>query len=250
VYRLIEARRAQLQGRVKIENGDLSGTGGADLLGMLLEARDPETGAAMDDRQVRDEVITLLIAGHETVASALTWTFYLLARNPETRDRMGAELAQALSGRALSADDLPNLPYTRAAFEESLRLYPPAWIITRKALGDDKIEGFPIRKGSLVILSPYTLHRHPAYWQDPEVFDPDRFNAQNASARPRFAYFPFGGGPRLCIGDSFARFEAQLILACAARRFRLDLPQGEKVHVEALVTLRPRDGLKMMVSRF
>ena len=201
----------------------------------------------MDDRQLRDEIITLLIAGHETVASALTWTWYLLARHPVERERLSAELDAVLAGRALSAGDLPNLPYTQRVFDEALRLYPPAWIITRKALGEDEVLGFPVRKGSLLVLSPYTLHRHPAFWEDPERFDPSRFTPEQASARPRYAYFPFGAGPRLCIGDSFARFEAGLILASIARRFRLDLLPGQSVQVEALVTLRPKHGLKMVL---
>lgn len=219
-----------------------------DLLELLMNARDPDSGESMDDAQLRDEIITLLIAGHETVASALTWTWYLLAKNPDSGARLRSELERQLGGRMPCADDLPNLPYTQMVFEEALRLYPPAWIITRKALNKDEIGGEIIKPGSLIVISPYTIHRHPDFWDSPERFQPERFASENPADRPRFAYIPFGGGPRLCIGDSFARVEAQLVLAAAAQRYRLHLEPGASVEAEPMVTLRPKNGLKMRIE--
>ena len=216
-----------------------AGSGGEDLFAMLLQARDEATGEQMDDRQVRDEVITLLIAGHETVASALTWTWYLLALHPDVRGRMVAELQAVPGDRAITVNDLPRLELTARIFNEALRLYPPAWLITRKAIEADAVMGYAIPAGALVILSPYTLHRHPAFWPDPEIFDPERFSPEAEAQRPRYAYIPFGGGPRQCIGNNFALIEGQLILATVARRFSLELPPGNPVVVEPLVTLRP-----------
>jgi cytochrome P450 len=223
----------------------------SDLLDLLLDARDEQSGAGMTDRQLRDEVITLLIAGHETVASALIWTWYLLSQNPSAADRLRAELAKVLGEHVPTAEDLPNLPYTRMVFEETLRLYPPAWMISRKTLGEDTIvcgETYSIPANALVIMSPYIIQRHPDYWESPELFDPLRFTPERIPNRPHFVYIPFGGGPRLCIGDSFARFEAQLIIACIAQRFRLDLLGDPVVTAEPLVTLRPKHGLSMCIS--
>lgn len=219
-----------------------------DLLALLMNARDPDSGESMDDAQLRDEIITLLIAGHETVASALTWTWYLLAQNPDSGARLRSELVHQLGGRMPCADDLPNLPYTQLVFEEALRLYPPAWIITRKALNEDEIGGEKVKPGSLIVISPFTIHRHPDFWDFPEKFQPERFAADRPAGRPRFAYIPFGGGPRLCIGDSFARVEAQLVLAATAQRYRLHLEPGASVEAEPMVTLRPKNGLKMKIE--
>lgn len=221
-------------------------TGGADdLLSMLLVARDEETGEGMSDRQVRDEVMTLLIAGHETVASALAWTWYLIARAPEVECKLHAEIDAVLGGRFPSAADLPRLAYTRQVFEEALRLYPPAWIITRKALAADILGDYRIPAGALVILSPYVTQRRPDLWENPTAFDPERFAPARAAGRPRFAYFPFGGGARLCIGNHFALVEAQLIIACIAQRFHLHLASDHPIEPEPSVTLRPRHGLLM-----
>jgi cytochrome P450 len=216
-----------------------------DLLSMLIAAQDPETGTGMSDRQLRDEVMTLLVAGHETVASALAWTWYLLSQNPQAEAKLQAE-ADAL-GQGAPPD--PNrLPYTRMAFEEALRLYPPAWIITRRALGDDELGGYAIPAGALVVLSPYTAQRDPAYWPEPERYDPERFSPEASSGRPRFAYFPFGGGPRLCIGNTFALLEAQVVLSQVAGRYRLEMARGHPVEVEPGVTLRPKHGLQMTIK--
>jgi cytochrome P450 len=199
----------------------------------------------MSDRQLHDEVITLIIAGHETVASALTWTWYLLSLHPAAYRALRSELDRVLAGRAPTASDLPALPYTRMVFEEALRLYPPAWIITRKALAADRIGPYPVPAGGLVVLSPYVTQRLPDFWPNPEGFDPERFAVTQDASRPRFAYFPFGGGPRLCIGNTFAMLEAQLIIATVAQRYRLDLVPGQAIEPEPSVTLRPKHGLWM-----
>ncbi len=218
---------------------------GDDLLGMLLRARDEETGAPMNDRQLRDEIITILIAGHETVASALTWAWHLLAQHPAAWQQLSAEVHTALGDRLPATADLERMPSLGQVFSETLRLYPPAWLITRRALQEDRVRGYRIPAGALMIISPYTIHRHPAYWRNPEAFEPGRFDASSGTPGPRYAYIPFGGGPRLCIGNQFATIEAQLILALVAQRFRLEALPGRPVQVEALVTLRPRGGLPM-----
>ena len=231
----------------------------ADLLAMLMSAREVETGegttipeaerSGMTDRQLRDEMMTLLIAGHETVASALAWVWYLLATDPAAEAKLHAELAAVLGGRAPEVDDLPDLRYTLAVFEEALRLYPPAWIITRKALADDVIGGYRVPANALVVTSPYVTHRQAAVWPEPEVFDPDRFAEARVAERPRFAFYPFGGGPRLCIGDQFALTEARLIIASVAQRYRLRLVPGHPIAVEPGVTLRPKHGLLMKLEK-
>jgi cytochrome P450 len=220
----------------------------ADLLAMLMSARDAETGQGMTDRQLRDEMMTLLIAGHETVASALAWTWYLLATDPAAEAKLHAELAAVLGGRTPQVDDLPDLRYTQAVFEEALRLYPPAWIITRKALVDDVILGCRVPANALIVASPYVTHRQAALWPDPEAFDPDRFNEACVAGRPRFAYYPFGGGPRLCIGDQFAMSEAKLVIATVAQRCRLTPVPDHPIAVEPGVTLRPKYGLRMRIE--
>jgi cytochrome P450 len=216
-----------------------------DLLSMLMAAQDAETGHRMTDQNLRDEVMTMLIAGHETVASALAWTWYLLGENPEAEAQLHAELATVLGGRIPTAADLPKLPYTDMVFNEALRLYPPAWIITRKALADDEIGGYRIPKNSLVVTSPYVTHRLADYWPEPEAYRPERFTPEQAAARPRFAYYPFGGGPRLCIGNHFAQVEAALMIAMAAQRYTLRLVPGHPIEVEPGVTLRAKHGLMM-----
>ena len=216
-----------------------------DLLGMLMEARDAETGEGMTDRQLRDEVTTMFLAGHETTANALAWTFYVLSTHPEVERRVRTELDEVLGGRPPTLDDLPSLPFLLQVLKESMRLYPPAWIIDRHAIGEDEVLGYRVRKDTLVLISPYVTHRHPAFWPNPEGFDPERFTAEREEARPRYAYFPFGGGPRQCIGNGFAMMEAQLIVACVLQRFRPWLVPGHPVRPEPLITLRPRFGLRM-----
>ena len=214
---------------------------GDDLISMLLAARDEETGESMTDGQLRDEVMTIFLAGHETTANALTWTFLLLSRYPAAGRALRAELGRA----PVTLADLPRLPLLKATIEESMRLYPPAWVIARSATGADEIGGYQIPAGSIVFVSPYVVHRNPRLWRDPEGFDPERF--AGADALPRGAYFPFGGGPRQCIGNGFAMMEAQLVLAALAQKFSLELVPGHPVALEPSITLRPRHGMRMAV---
>ncbi len=219
-----------------------------DLLARLLLARDEETGEGMSDRQVRDEILTLLFAGHETTANALSWAWYLLAQHPEVEQRLRTELDDALGGHQPTLEDLPNLPYTRMVLEETMRLYPPAWSFGRKAIANDEVGGYAVPANTWVWLSPYVTHRHPLFWENPEVFDPERFTAERVAARPRYAYFPFGGGPRMCIGSHFAMMQAQLVLATVAQVYQFRLVPGHPVEPEALLSLRPRYGLPMTLQ--
>jgi cytochrome P450 len=222
---------------------------GADLLGTLMAARDEETGERMSPRQLRDEVMTFLLAGHETTAMALSWTWYLLARHPEIAEAARAETLAVLGDRAPTVADLPRLPLARMVVEEAMRLYPPVWGIGRQSVGADRIGGYDIPAGTLVNLSAWVTHRHPAFWDDPDRFDPERFRPGVERTRPRFAYFPFSGGPRLCIGEGFALLEAQLIVAMMLQRYRLTLARREVVVPEPTLTLRPRGGLPMRIER-
>jgi len=233
VDKLIAQRRARSRDR---EN---------DLLTMLLEARDAETGCGMNDQQLRDEVITLMVAGHETTSGALTWTLLLLSQHPEIEARLREEYTRVLGGRAATIEDLPQLTFGRMVLEESMRLYPPAWAFGRQALDKDEIGGYRIAKGAFVLLFPAATHRHPDFWEQPDVFDPERFAPERATGRHRFAYIPFGGGPRVCIGNQFALTEAQLILATILPRYQFRLLPGANVTPEPLITLRPRGGLWM-----
>jgi cytochrome P450 len=214
-----------------------------DLLAMLLATRDPETGEGMSDRQIRDEILTIFLAGHETTANALSWTFYLLARHPEAEARLHEELDRVLGGRNPTHADLAELKWTRMVIEEALRLYPPAHTIGRTAIGEDRIGGMRIPRGALVTVSIHATHRNPKLWREPERFDPERFAPAAAAARPRFAYMPFGGGPRICIGNSFAIAEAQVVVAMIAQRYRPRLAPGHVVEPIGLITLRPREGV-------
>jgi cytochrome P450 len=219
-----------------------------DLLSMLLLARDEEGGGRMSDRQLRDEVITLLLAGHETTSNALTWAWYLLSQNPEADARWREELRRVLGERDATALDLPELRYTEMVLAESMRLFPPAWAMGRRALRDLTLGGFPIRKGDIVTVSPYVMHRDERFWPDPLRFEPERFTAEAKAARPRFAYFPFGAGARSCIGEPFAWMEGVLLLATIGQRWRLRLQPGHPVEPKALMTLRPRYGMKMVAE--
>lgn len=219
-----------------------------DLLALLLAASDDATGEGMSDQQLRDEIITLLIAGHETVASALTWTWYLLSQDPHAEQTLHDELATVLGGRTPTAADLARLPYTRMVFDEALRLYPP-WLITRRALENDVVGGYLIPAGALVAISPYVTHRHPAFWDAPEAFRPERFAPEATANRHRYAYVPFGGGPHLCIGNTFAQMEACLVLATVAQQVRLRLVPGHPVVPEPTITVRPKYGMQMRIER-
>jgi len=219
-----------------------------DLLSFLLRARE-ETGSPMTDAQVRDEAMTIFLAGHETTAVALTWTWYLLALNPAAEARLHEELRGALDGRRPTVADLPRLPYTERVLAEAMRLYPPAWVIGRRARVDVQVDGYRIPSGSIVVLSPFVTHRDPRWYPEPSRFDPERFTPAAQAERPRYAYFPFGGGPRVCIGEGFARTEARLVLATLAQRVRFRLASDEPVELQPRVTLRPRGGLPMIVAR-
>ena len=234
--------------REVIEARRRSGTDHGDLLSMLMQMRDEETGEWMTDQQLRDEIITIFAAGHETTANALAWCWYLLSRNPAVGRKLREELDRVLGGRVPTADDLPRLTYTAMVVKETMRLYPPAWVISRNAVGDDVLGGFHIAAGSVVLVSPYVTHRHLRFWENPEGFDPERFVGDRLAALPRYVYFPFGGGPRMCIGTGFAMMEAQLILATVAQRHELHLLPGESVEPEPLVTLRPRHGVMALVQ--
>jgi cytochrome P450 len=219
-----------------------------DLLAMLLDARDPDAGGRMSDRQLHDEILTIFLAGHETTATALGWTWYLLAMHPEAEARLHAEIDQVLGDRLPSFSDLAELRWTRMVIEEAMRLYPPAHTVVRNAIGEDRIGDVRIPPGATIVIRPYVTHRNPKLWPEPERFDPMRFAPDAVAQRHRFAYLPFGGGPRICIGNSFAMAEAQIILATLAKRYRLRLAPGRAVHPVGLGTLRAKDGIWMTLE--
>src|SRR6266513_2646706 len=234
LYRIIGERRA-------------SGRDAGDLLSMLLSAQD-EDGSRMTDQQLRDEAITLFLAGHETTASTLSWTWWLLAQNPEVEAKLHAELDAVLGNRAPSLDDLPRLAYTGHVITESLRLYPAAWGMARLAVEDHEIAGYPVTKGMGVAMAQWVVHRDPRWYDAPQEFLPERWENDLWKRLPRFAYFPFGGGPRQCIGNAFALMEATLILAMIARKFRLRLVANHPVAPLASITLRPRHGVRVTLE--
>lgn len=222
-----------------------AGREGDDLVAMLLEARDEETGERMTDRQLRDELVTFYLAGHETTSNALAWTLYLLSKHPTIERELRAEARAVLGDRAPTLEDLAKLRLTTAVIEESMRLYPPAWITSRLALADDEIAGYHVPSGSQVFLAAYVTHRDTRFWDNPEGFDPARFSPDQVKGRPRYAYWPFGGGPRVCIGNHFAMMEMQIIVPMLVRTFRLDLVPGARVVPNPVVTLRLKHGLPM-----
>lgn len=232
-----------------IDHRRKSGVSHPDLLQMLMDARDEETNEQMNDDQLRDEAMTIFLAGHETTANALTWTFYLLSEHPEIEQKFHEEIEQVLSGRAPNMEDARELKYTLQIIKESMRLYPPAWVVGRTALGRDEVHGYEIRKGDNVMLSSWLTHRLPDFWEDPERFDPDRFTPEKEKAMHNYQYYPFGGGPRLCIGNNFALLEMQLVLATIGQKYRLKHVEGHEVVAEPLVTLRPANGMLMHLNR-
>jgi cytochrome P450 len=233
VYRMVEDRRR-------------SGVDRGDLLSMLLMARDEEgDGGHMTDTHLRDEVMTMFLAGHETTANALSWTWYLLAQNLEAEARFHAEIDGVLAGRRPSFEDLPRLRFTEMVLAEAMRLYPPAWGLGRRALRTHTLGGVTIPADALVLMSPFLVQRDPRFFPDPLRFDPSRFTPEAKAARPKFAYFPFGGGARQCIGEPFAWMEGVLILATLAQRWRFRLDPAARVEPQALITLRPRHGIRM-----
>jgi cytochrome P450 len=235
VYGIVRQHRASA-----IDNGDL--------LSMLLTAQD-EDGSRMTDRQLRDEAMTFILAGHETTALSLSWIWFLLSDHPEAEQKLQRELRDVLEGRVPGMQDLMRLSYTEKVVKEAMRLYPPAWGLARTALSDCEIGGFKVPAGANVVMSQWVMHRDPRFYTHPEQFDPDRWSSESAQRLPRFAYFPFGGGPRLCIGASFAMMEATLLLATIAQRFQLRLVPGHPVVPVPSITLRPRHGIKAVVYR-
>ncbi|MEW6649441.1 MAG: cytochrome P450 [Chloroflexota bacterium] len=229
IYTLIQKRRA---------NPDAHN----DLLSRLILARDPDSGEGMPDRQIRDELMTIFLAGHETTANALAWTYYLLGSHPQVEAGLVSEI-ETLGGRQPLLEDLPALPYSALVFSEALRLYPPAWMFARHAIEEDAIQGVRIPAGAMIFLSPYVTQRLPAFWDDPQRFDPQRFSEERSAARQRYAYFPFGGGPRQCIGNHFAQMEAQLIMTMMLQRYHLQPVEGIAVKPTPIATLQPRPGV-------
>ena len=241
-YRRAIAEFEALVSRVLAERR-ADGIDRGDLLSMLLTARDPETGEGMSDKQLRDEILTIFLAGHETTANALSWCWYLLAQHPEAEARLHDELDRVLGARMPKSADLAELKWTRMVIEEAMRLYPPVHTTARMASGEDRIGGVRVPPGATIAISPYVTHRNPNLWPEPERFNPERFHPAAAAQRHRFAYLPFGGGPRICIGNSFALAEAQVIVAAIAQRYRVRLAPGHKVKPIGLLTLRPKDGI-------
>jgi cytochrome P450 len=225
-----------------------SGLETEDLLGMLMSARDEETSEGMSNQQLHDEVMTIMLAGHETTAVALAWTFYLLSEHPAVLEELEAEVDGVLNGRLPTIEDVPNLTYTTMVLAESMRLYPPAYAIARWGNEPDEVGGYATPANAIITMSPYVTHRHPEFWDDPEQFDPQRFTPERKAERPRYTYLPFGGGPRLCIGNSFAMTEAILLLASIVQRYRLTLVPGTLVELEPLITLRPKGKLLMTLT--
>jgi len=237
VYRIIRERRAE-------------GRDHGDLLSMLLAAQDVEgDGGSMTDQQLRDESITLILAGHETTANALTWAFYLLARHPQVEAKLHAELDAVLGGRLPAAADLPALPYTEMVMAETLRLYPPAYAVGRWALEDHAFGPYLIPKHSVVLCSQWVMHHDARFYPEPERFDPERWRPEPRAARPKYAYFPFGGGNRICIGEGFAWMEATMILAVLAQQWRMKVAPDYRADLWPVITLRPRHGLPVTLER-
>ena len=217
----------------------------SDMLSALLQARDPRTAEPFTDAELHDEILTFIFVGHETTALSLAWTWFLLARNPECEARALAQARAHVGGAAPTLDELSNLPYLKNVFLESLRLYPPVWGLARQTTKETEVRGVTLPAQTILIAIPYLTHRHPDFWPDPERFDPTRFEPETEKSRPRYAYYPFGGGPRLCIGMGFALLEAQIIMAAILKRYRLELVAEQKIEVALWATLRPRHGIQM-----
>jgi len=233
---LIERRRAEPQEHF-------------DYVAMLMSARDKETGDAMPDRQLIDELMTLVVAGHETTASGLNWTWYLLSQHPQAEERLYRELSAAPELAAPSLAEMESLAYTQQVVNEALRLYPPGWLLSRRSIAPDVLSGYSIPAGSDVLLCLYLLHRHPRYWKHPDTFEPERFAPEHEAERPRFAYMPFAAGPRHCIGETFALYEMLVHLYKVARRYRLTRATDEPISLEAQINLRTRKPLYMRLER-
>ena len=220
-----------------------------DLLTMLMDAQDADTGEKMSDLQLRDEVSTLIGAGHETTTQALGWTFYFLGNHAEIEKKLRFEVEKILDGRTPTFDDLSNLEYALMCFKEAMRIYPPVWLINRTAVKTDEVGGYFVPAKTDILLLPYLTHRHPEFWTNAEEFIPERFSAENSENRPKFAYFPFGGGPRICLGNNFAMMEAQLIIAMILQNFKVKLVPEYKVEAEVSLTLRPKRGIMVSLEK-
>ena len=237
IYRLIEERRR-------------SGEDRGDLLSMLLLAQDTEGGGGeMNDEQLRDEVMTIFLAGHETTANALTWTWYLLSQNPKAEAKLHEEIDRVLAGRLPTFEDVAQLIYTEMVLAESMRLYPPAWAIGRLTIEEIEIAGYVVPRKSLVLMSQFVMHRDSRYFEDPLRFDPERWSPEGRESRPQFSYFPFGGGPRRCIGEGFAWMEGILLIAALAQDWQMRLVPNHPVTLKPVITLRPKYGMRMMLIR-
>jgi cytochrome P450 len=237
VYRMIDERRK-------------SGEDRGDLLSMLLMATDTEgDGTGMSDTQLRDEALTIFLAGHETTANALTWTWYLLSQHPEIESKLRDEVDGALNGRPPTFEDMASLPYTRMVLAESMRLYPPAWGIGRRAIDPFEARGFEIPSRAVVLMCPYIVQRDERFFPDPERFEPERWTSEAMQARPKFSYFPFGGGNRVCIGEQFAWMEGVMVIAALAQKWRMRLDPAQRVEIQPLITLRPKYGMRMRLEQ-
>jgi cytochrome P450 len=247
-YHRIEADlRGAIDAMIARRRADGTAAGRDDLLSLLLRAREGDAG--MSDAQVRDEALTLFLAGHETTANALAWTWWWLDRTPEAEAALHAELDEVLGERVPTVEDLPRLPMTEAVLSESIRLRPPAWAIGRRAIAEHAAGAVTIPRGAVVVVSPWLLHHDDRWWPDPTSFRLDRWTPEAKAGRPRGSYLPFGAGPRVCIGEPFAWMEGVLVLATIARRWRLRLAQDRPVEMQAVVTLRPRAGIRMTPER-
>lgn len=235
VYTIIDHRRS-------------SGRTGKDLLGMLMQVEDADDGTRMTDKQLRDEIATLILAGHETTANALSWTWMLLAQHPQVREKLGAELKMVLNGRAPTLADLPQLPYTHWVIKESMRLYPPITELSREAAEDCEIGGYAIPRGTTLLMSQWAMHRDSRYFSEPDLFQPERWANDLEKQLPRGVYFPFGDGPRVCIGKSFAVMETVLLLATIAQKFQLDLVADQTIELQPSITLRARHGIRVVLK--
>ena len=216
-----------------------------DMLSALMKAHDPRTNARFTDAELHDEILTFIFVGHETTALSLAWTWFLLARNPDCQALALNEARANVQGDAPTLGELENLPYLKNVFLESLRLYPPVWGLARQTTTEIEVRGVLLPAQTILIAIPYLTHRHPEFWPDPERFDPTRFEPESEKTRPRTAYYPFGGGPRLCIGMGFALLEAQIIMAAILKRYRLELLPDQKIELALWATLRPRHGIQM-----
>jgi len=242
------AEKLETEIRAIIAERQKGASEGPDLLSIMVRLQ-KQSRKGLTEQKIRDQILTFLMVGHETTATALMWTWYLLSENPEVTKKLYSEVDHVLGDRLPSGQDCDRLPYTRMVFAESMRLYPPVWLLTRRAVGDVKINGFVIRSGSYVHLSPFVMHRDPRYFPEPERFDPERWTPEAVAARPKFSYFPFGGGSLQCIGEGFGWMQGVLTIATLARRWQMRLVPGHRIELGPHITLRSRYGMPMKLER-